>query len=80
MNHYQFFATVPKAMEQILADELRGLGAENIKPSVAGVSFGATLETAYRICLWSRVANRVLLTLGTFTVNSQDDQQHTCNR
>lgn len=73
MTQYPFFATVPKAMEQLLADELRSLGAENLKLSIAGVAFSATLETAYRICLWSRIANRVLLTLSTFTVNSQDD-------
>lgn len=76
MNHYSFFATVPKAMEQILAGELHGLGAEQIKSRVAGVSFSATLQTAYRICLWSRVANRVLLTLSNFPVNSQDDLYH----
>lgn len=73
MPTYSLFATTPKALEAILAEELQLLGAENIKQTLAGVAFQGTLETAYRICLWSRVANRVLLVLGTFTVNNQDD-------
>ncbi|MGR8935868.1 MAG: bifunctional 23S rRNA (guanine(2069)-N(7))-methyltransferase RlmK/23S rRNA (guanine(2445)-N(2))-methyltransferase RlmL [Gammaproteobacteria bacterium] len=76
MKQYLFFATAPKAMEQLLADELRALGAEQIKPRVAGAAFSASLQTAYRICLWSRIANRVLLTLSSFPVNSQDDLYH----
>ncbi len=73
MTTYQLFATTPKAMESLLADELVSLGAENIKPTLAGVAFEGDLTTAYRICLWSRLANRVLLTLNTFTVTSQQD-------
>ena len=73
MTVYQLFATTPKAMEDILADELRLLGAINIKTTVAGAHFEGGLETAYRICLWSRIANRVLLQLCSFPVNSQDD-------
>ncbi len=73
MPIYQFFATTPKAMEDILADELRSLGAEKVKPTTAGAYFEGSLETAYRACLWSRIANRVLLQLSTFKVASQDD-------
>src|SRR5690554_8205108 len=31
------------------------------------------LPDAYRVCLWSRLANRVLLEVGTFQVKSGDD-------
>ena len=60
-------------MEDILAGELHELGALNVKQTVAGVSFYGPLETAYRACLWSRVASRILLVLDTFDVRSQDD-------
>ena len=60
-----FFATVPRGMESLLAGELRSLGAEHVKQARAGVSFQGTLETAYRVCLWSRLAGRVLLPLAT---------------
>jgi 23S rRNA (guanine2445-N2)-methyltransferase / 23S rRNA (guanine2069-N7)-methyltransferase len=37
-----------------------------IRPTRAGASFEGPLETAYRACLWSRLANRVLLPLAEF--------------
>jgi len=70
---YQLFATTPKAMEDILADELKQLGAEDVHPKLAGVSFQGDLEMAYRACLWSRTANRVLLPLKSFEVHSKED-------
>ena len=73
MSIHQFFATTPKAMEDILASELRELGAGQVKTTVAGVYFEGDLGTAYRVCLWSRIASRVLLQLSNFTVSSQDD-------
>ena len=73
MTDFHFFATTPKAMEDILVSELKQLGAKNVKAALAGAYFEGTIETAYRVCLWSRIANRVLLTLNTFEVNSQED-------
>lgn len=73
MPTYQLFATTPKAMETILADELKGLGIQPIKSTIAGVAFEGDLETAYRACLWSRTANRILLVLSSFSVKNQDD-------
>src|SRR5436190_6962717 len=62
----QLFATTAKGMEGLLGDELRSMGALNTKETRAGVYFKGTLETAYRACLWSRIANRILLPLKTF--------------
>lgn len=73
MPTYQLFATTPKAMENILAEELQTLGISNIKQTIAGVSFQGDLEAAYRACLWSRTANRILLVLSSFTVKTQED-------
>ncbi|MGZ5010298.1 MAG: bifunctional 23S rRNA (guanine(2069)-N(7))-methyltransferase RlmK/23S rRNA (guanine(2445)-N(2))-methyltransferase RlmL [Methylobacter sp.] len=70
---YQLFATTPKAMETILTDELQALGVKNIKATMAGVAFQGDLTTAYRACLWSRTANRILLVLSSFEVKTQDD-------
>ncbi len=60
-------------MENILADELKELGAKDVHPRLAGVSFQGNLEMAYRACLWSRTANRILLPLSSFEVNSKED-------
>jgi len=73
MPTYQLFATTPKAMETILTDELQALGVNNIKATLAGVAFQGDLETAYRACLWSRTANRILLVLSSFEEKTQED-------
>ena len=73
MPTYQLFATTPKAMETILTEELQSLGITNIKATMAGVGFQGDLETAYRACLWSRTANRILLVLSSFDVKTQED-------
>lgn len=56
-------ATCPKGIEGLLHDELIALGAMPGKTTVAGVYFTASQAIAYRVCLWSRLANRVILTL-----------------
>ncbi len=66
------FATAPVNFSQQLADELTALGATDVKQKRAGAEFTGSLETAYRACLWSRIANRILLKLGSFPVESTD--------
>ncbi|HEX7342208.1 MAG TPA: bifunctional 23S rRNA (guanine(2069)-N(7))-methyltransferase RlmK/23S rRNA (guanine(2445)-N(2))-methyltransferase RlmL [Rhodanobacteraceae bacterium] len=61
-----FFATCPKGLEYLLRDELVAMGADDVREARAGVHFHGTLETAYRACLWSRLASRVLLPLASF--------------
>ena len=74
------FATVPRGMESLLAGELRGLGARELKQTRAGVSFTGSLETAYRVCLWSRLASRVLLPLASGRATDADELYSTVQR
>ena len=37
-----------QGLEGVLADELRGLGAENVEPGKRMVSFSGNLETLYK--------------------------------
>ncbi len=67
------FAVAPKGMEDLLAAELESLGAHGIEPTVAGAGFRGDLATAYRVCLWSRLANRILLPLSQTRAESPDD-------
>jgi 23S rRNA (guanine2445-N2)-methyltransferase / 23S rRNA (guanine2069-N7)-methyltransferase len=69
----RLFATAPKGMVAVLLSELAGLGAKEIREQPAGVEFSGDLATAYRICLWSRVAGRVLLPLAKFHAGSADE-------
>jgi len=66
LSSLRLFASAPRGIEPLLADELRALGAGNVKETRAGVTFDGDLALAYRVCLWSRVANRVLLPLAQF--------------
>jgi 23S rRNA (guanine2445-N2)-methyltransferase / 23S rRNA (guanine2069-N7)-methyltransferase len=69
---FTLFATCPKGLEYLLRDELRELGAEDAREALAGVHFGGSLEIAYRACLWSRLASRVLLQLDEFDAPDAD--------
>jgi 23S rRNA (guanine2445-N2)-methyltransferase / 23S rRNA (guanine2069-N7)-methyltransferase len=55
-----------------LVTELAELGIQS-KPAKAAVHFKGDLELAYRACLWSRLANRVFLILGSQDVNNEDE-------
>jgi len=61
-----FFATTARHLETLLAEELRALGIATARETRGGVEFAGTPRDAYRACLWSRVANRVLLPLARF--------------
>jgi 23S rRNA (guanine2445-N2)-methyltransferase / 23S rRNA (guanine2069-N7)-methyltransferase len=66
-------ATAPAGIEPLLAAELSALGALEPKPVRGGIRFQGSLEVAYRACLWSRTASRILLPLTEFPVNAADD-------
>lgn len=67
-----FFATAPRHLESLLADELLALGLAGVKEARGGARFSGPLAEAYRACLWSRVANRVLLPLARFPATDSD--------
>src|SRR5262245_2894382 len=62
----QFFASCPPGVADLTAAELRECGATATREMKLGVDFEGTLETAYRACLWSRTASRILAPLATF--------------
>ena len=71
-NHI-FFATAPKGITPLLAKELESIGAEEVRETLAGASFKGDLERAYRVCLWSRLANRVLLPISKIPAKDPDE-------
>lgn len=70
-NH--FFATCAKGVEDLVQKELEQLGIVDTKIHTGGVAFTGDNESAYKICLWSRVASRILLQLKEFSITSDDD-------
>jgi 23S rRNA (guanine2445-N2)-methyltransferase / 23S rRNA (guanine2069-N7)-methyltransferase len=67
-----FFASCPKGLEYLLVDELKALGASEVREALAGVHFRGELEAGYTACLWSRLASRVLMPLAEFVVDTAD--------
>lgn len=63
---FNLFATTPKGLELLLVEELKSLGATTAAEKLAGVAFTGDLACAYRVCLWSRLANRILLKIAEF--------------
>jgi 23S rRNA (guanine2445-N2)-methyltransferase / 23S rRNA (guanine2069-N7)-methyltransferase len=66
------FATTARGTEDLLAEELGELGARRIRQDRGGVRFMASLDEALKVCLWSRIAMRVLYPLGEFEAKGAD--------
>jgi putative N6-adenine-specific DNA methylase len=58
MNRY--FATCPRGLEPLLAEELAACGATDPVPVPGGVQFSGDWATCYRANLESRIATRIL--------------------
>ena len=70
---YNLFVTAPKGIVSILKEELESFGISDLKENPGGVYFEGNLAQAYHICLWSRLANKVLLELKTFTAENEQE-------
>src|SRR5690554_2760216 len=68
-----FFVTCPKGVEYLLADELSTYGIGLVRNAPAGAWVEGTLEAGYRACLWSRLANRVILHIDEVAATSADE-------
>jgi putative N6-adenine-specific DNA methylase len=58
MNRY--FAICPRGLEELLADELRAVGATELRSTHGGVHFSGDWSVCYRANLESRLATRIL--------------------
>ena len=75
-DRYELFLTCPKGLEGLLAEEATALGLEDTREHTSAIRGSADMETAYRLCLWSRLANRVLLVLKRFPMKDAEDLYH----
>jgi putative N6-adenine-specific DNA methylase len=62
----EYFATVARGLEELAAQELTELGAQDVAQGFCGVSFQGDRELLYRVNLWARLPFRVLMKLGEF--------------
>ena len=68
----EFVATCPKGFEKLLAEELASFGVPQVRQLRGQVAFGGELADAYRACLWSRLASRILLVLARVGARDAD--------
>lgn len=67
-----YIAKTFQGLEDVLYDELKKIGAENIKKERRAVSFEGDLALMYRANIWLRTASRILQTIATFEANDAD--------
>tara|TARA_R110002050_G_scaffold1244_5_gene8851 strand:- start:162304 stop:164505 length:2202 start_codon:yes stop_codon:yes gene_type:complete len=71
MTH-KFTVTAARGMLPLLAKELVEMGITETKQEQGNIRFTGSLEDAYRVCLWSRVAIRVLMPIAHFSATTTD--------
>ncbi len=71
---YSFLVTTARGLDELLQKEVQSLLPEHtISQKPGQVRFDGELVDAYTVCLWSRLANRVLLELDACEVKDADD-------
>ncbi|MHB8875337.1 MAG: THUMP domain-containing class I SAM-dependent RNA methyltransferase [Myxococcaceae bacterium] len=73
------FATAARGTEDLLAAELTALGAVKVRQDRGGVRFSANLVEALRVCLWTRIAMRVLYPLAEYEAHGADGLYEACS-
>ncbi|MCB5228128.1 bifunctional 23S rRNA (guanine(2069)-N(7))-methyltransferase RlmK/23S rRNA (guanine(2445)-N(2))-methyltransferase RlmL [Alishewanella sp. 16-MA] len=69
----EFWALTSKGVEELLADEIRSHQGEVLKVSMGVVRFKAELSSAYQLCLWSRLATRIMRLIQSEPVTAETD-------
>lgn len=73
MDKLEFCAPCLFGIEGILGDELRRMGAEDVRPQNGRVLFGGGLEMLARANIGSRYAERIQLLMGSFSARSFEE-------
>ena len=72
-SELRFLASAPRGFADLLIQELAACGALGARERAGGVAFSGSLESAYRACLWSRIANRVFLEVAQFEARDANE-------
>ena len=69
---YEIVAGCAAGLENLIVEEVSLFGGLEVEGGLGVVRWRGTLESAYRCCLWSRFASRVLLEFWRFEVTDED--------
>ena len=67
----RMIASAARGFGDLLARELASLGATEVRERTVVVDLVGSLDTAYRLCLESRVASRLFLVVADFSANDE---------
>jgi putative N6-adenine-specific DNA methylase len=70
-ERFELTAKTSFGFEDLLVEELKELGAENIRKATRAVMFEGDLALMYKANLWSRVSLRILKPIATFPASSE---------
>jgi putative N6-adenine-specific DNA methylase len=70
---FEMIAKTQQGLEDVLAEELRAIGAEEVKPILKGVSFVGNTEMMYKANIQLRTALRILKPIYTFKARTEDE-------
>jgi putative N6-adenine-specific DNA methylase len=73
MKKLKLIATAPMGLEALVADELRGLGYEDLTVENGRVVFSGDEYDICRTNLWLRTSDRVLIKMGEFKARTFDE-------
>lgn len=73
MQEFEMVAKTFQGLEDVLAEELRSLGAKNVEPGRRMVSFNGDLAMLYRANMCCRTALRILKPIYKFTAGDPDE-------
>lgn len=73
MNNFQIIAKTLYGLEEVLAEELKSLGAVDVEKGIRSVSFRGDLGFMYKANLSCRTALKILLPLHRFYVQNEDE-------
>ena len=68
-----FFATCPRGLEALLAEEIAAAGGTGVATTPGGAGFAGSKETGYRLNLHSRIATRVLYRVAQAGFSNEQD-------
>jgi putative N6-adenine-specific DNA methylase len=68
-----FFATCPRGLEALLAEDLTAFGAAEVKTVPGGVQFSGDWRVCYTANLETRIATRILWRVGHGAYRTEDD-------
>ena len=80
MEFYTFSVTSANGYESLVAKELEALGIARYSMGKGNVTFSGTQSDGLKVCLWSRVASKVLLKLFEFDIREEKDVYRNARR